>query len=230
MRNNKIKIAGVIKGKPQMILDASEFERRKFETKIVAERKSGTEDILILQFEGSAIAQEDFEKLDDGSAIRLRGEIRTENEKEIVPTAPTVKIFIAAEKMQLLEKVESKLNEVKLCGHICKEPRVRQTAKGTHIADIMVSVKGRRGSVSFIPCICWQNVADAMEKIKKGTYVEVEGRFQSRDYQKQIEGATPYLMTAYEVSVVQLGVDFGDDTAAAEEAGAETEDPAAEAN
>ena len=39
MRNNKIKIAGVIKGKPQMILDASEFERRKFETKIVAERK-----------------------------------------------------------------------------------------------------------------------------------------------------------------------------------------------
>lgn len=55
-------------------------------------------------------------------------------------------------------------------------------------------------------CICWQNVADAAGKLKKGTYVEVEGRFQSRDYKRAIEGSAPYLMTAYEVSVAQLGV------------------------
>ena len=69
----------------------------------------------------------------------------------------------------------------------------------------MIAVKGKK-NVSFIPCICWQNVADAAGKLKKGTYVEVEGRFQSREYKKAIEGSAPYLMTAYEVSVVQLGV------------------------
>lgn len=77
--------------------------------------------------------------------------------------------------------------------------------KGIHITDIMIAVKGKK-NVSFIPCICWQNVADAAGKLKKGTYVEVEGRFQSREYKRAIEGSVPYLMTAYEVSVAQLGV------------------------
>lgn len=205
MKNNKIKIAGVIKDMPQLILDASEFDRRRFETKIVAERKSGTEDVLILQFDGSAMKEEEFEKMAAGTCVIVSGEIRTENEREIVPTAPTVKIFVAAGKVQIVDEIKEKVNEVKLCGHICKDPRQRTTAKGTHIADIMIAVKSKK-NVSFIPCICWQNVADAAGQIKKGTYVEVEGRFQSREYKKAIEGSTPYLMTAYEVSVAQLGV------------------------
>jgi hypothetical protein len=205
MKNNKIKIAGVIKDKPQLILDASEYERRRYETKLVAERKSGTEDVLILQFDGSAMQEEDFEKLEVGTCVNVTGEIRTENVREIIPTAPTVKIFIAAGKVQIVEAITEKQNVVKLCGHICKDPRARGTSKGIHITDIMIAVKGKK-NVSFIPCICWQNVADAAGKLKKGTYVEAEGRFQSREYKKAIEGSAPYLMTAYEVSVVQLGV------------------------
>ena len=73
MKNNKIKIAGVIKDKPQLILDASEYERRKYETKLVAERKSGTEDVLILQFDGSAMQEEDFEKLEAGTCVIVAG-------------------------------------------------------------------------------------------------------------------------------------------------------------
>jgi len=168
MKNNKIKIAGVIKDKPQLILDASEYERRRYETKLVAERKSGTEDVLILQFDGSAMQEEDFEKLEAGTCVIVAGEIRTENVREIVPTAPTVKIFIAAGKVQIVEAITEKQNVVKLCGHICKDPRARGTSKGIHITDIMIAVKGKK-NVSFIPCICWQNVADAAGKLKKGT-------------------------------------------------------------
>lgn len=123
MKNNKIKIAGVIKDKPQLILDASEYERRRYETKLVAERKSGTEDVLILQFDGSAMQEEDFEKLEAGTCVNVTGEIRTENVREIIPTAPTVKIFIAAGKVQIVEAITEKQNVVKLCGHICKDPR-----------------------------------------------------------------------------------------------------------
>ena len=137
--------------------------------------------------------------------IKIAGVIKTENVREIVPTAPTVKIFIAAGKVQIVEAITEKQNVVKLCGRICKDPRARGTSKGIHITDIMIAVKGKK-NVSFIPCICWQNVADAAGKLKKGTYVEVEGRFQSREYKRAIEGSAPYLMTAYEVSVAQLGV------------------------
>lgn len=144
MKNNKIKIAGVIKDKPQLILDASEYERRRYETKLVAERKSGTEDVLILQFDGSAMQEEDFEKLEAGTCVNVTGEIRTENVREIVPTAPTVKIFIAAGKVQIVEAITEKQNVVKLCGHICKDPRARGTSKGIHITDIMIAVKGKK--------------------------------------------------------------------------------------
>lgn len=205
MKKNKIKIAGTIKSNPAMILDAPEFARKKFETKIAVERKSGEEDILILQFEGAAIGEGDFEKLDAGAKIFVNGEIHTENEREIVPDKPNVKIFVAADEIQIPEKFENGLNRVKICGCICREPRNRLTAKGKDIADIMIAVKGRNG-ISFIPCICWNGAADTVKsKVKKGMYVEAEGRFQSREYKKKLAKDAPkYIMTAYEVAISKL--------------------------
>lgn len=210
-KNNRIKIAGAIKEMPRLVLDAPVFEKRVFETKIAAARRSGVEDALILQFSGKVAGnEEDFNKIQIGSLLSLVGEVCTENEREIVATAPTVKIFVTADKMELIEEIKEKKNIVKLRGKICKDPRVRTTPKGTHVADIMVAVSGKKG-VNFIPCICWQNVADAVNDVKKGMYVEIEGRMQSREYKKNIENGLPYLMTAYEVSVIQLGVDFGEE-------------------
>ena len=210
-KNNRIKIAGAIKEMPRLVLDAPAFEKRVFETKIAAARRSGVEDTLILQFSGRVAGnEEDFNKIQIGSLVSLVGEVCTENEREIVATAPTVKIFVTADKMELIEEIKEKKNIVKLRGKICKDLRVRTTPKGTHVADIMVAVSGKKG-VNFIPCICWQNVADAVNDVKKGMYVEIEGRMQSREYKKNIENGLPYLMTAYEVSVIQLGVDFGEE-------------------
>ena len=210
-KNNIIKIVGVLKETPKLTLDAAEFEKQTFETKITAERRSGTEDVLILVFCGAAVGtKKALEKMKNGTAVIVVGEVRTENKRETVETEPTVKIYIDAVKITEIDNIEENTNEVKLCGKICKDPRVRQTPKGTHVADLMVAVNGKKGA-SFIPCICWQNVADAVVDVKKGMYVEVFGRFQSREYKKQIDGSIPFLMTAYEVSVTQLGIDFGED-------------------
>lgn len=211
-KKNIIRIAGVITDTPKMTLDAAEFDKKTFETKIAAERRSGAEDTLILVLSGGSVGtKKALDKIKKGAAVMVTGEVRTVNVKEIKNNAPTVKIFIEASKVEPIEKIETRINEVKLKGRICKDPRIRQTPKGIHVADIMVAVSGKKGA-NFIPCICWQNVADAAEKIEKGMYVEIEGRFQSREYKKQIEGSVPYLMTAYEVSITQLGVDFGDHT------------------
>ncbi len=213
-KKNIIKITGVIKDTPKMTLNAVEFEKKTFETRITAERRSGAEDTLILVFSGEAVGtKKTLDKMKQGAAVMVTGEVRTVNVKEIKNNTPTVKIFVEATKVEPIEQIETRINEVKLKGKICKDPRIRQTPKGVHVADLMVAVNSKKG-VNFIPCICWQNVADAAEKIEKGMYVEIEGRFQSREYKKQIEGSVPYLMTAYEVSITQLGIDFGDQTEA----------------
>lgn len=208
MKKNKIKIAGVIKSNPKIILDALEFSCKKFETKIVTERNSGAEDVLVLQFEGAAIEEKDFKKLEAGAKIFVDGEIHTENEREVMPYKPSVKIFIAADKIQITENIENGLNRTKIYGYICREPKIRLTAKGKNIADIMIAVKRRKG-ISFIPCVCWNKDADTVKtKVKKGMYVEAEGRFQSREYRKMLtEDAVPYLMVAYEVAVSKLRVE-----------------------
>lgn len=208
MKKNKIKLAGEIKSNPTMILDAPEFACKKFETKIAVERKSGVDDVLILQFEGTAMEEKDFERLTVGAKILVNGEIHTEHEREIAPDKPNVKIFVAADEIQIPEKFENRLNRVKIYGCICREPRNRLTAKGKDIAEIMIAVKGRN-EISFIPCIGWNGVADTVKaKVKKGMYVEVEGRFQSRQYKKVLtEGAALYLMTAYEVAISKLKVE-----------------------
>ena len=125
-KNNRIKIAGAIKEMPRLVLDAPVFEKRVFETKIAAARRSGVEDTLILQFSGKVAGnEEDFNKIQIGSLLSVVGEVCTENEREIVATAPTVKIFVTADKMELIEEIKEKKNIVKLRGKICKDPRVR---------------------------------------------------------------------------------------------------------
>ena len=104
-----------------------------------------------------------------------------------------------------MDEIEEKVNTVKLRGFVCREPRIRITPKGTRIADLMICVKDRK-KANFIPCICWENDAAEVEKIKNKAYVEIIGRMQSRDFKKQRKDAPPYLMTAYEVSVAKLRV------------------------
>lgn len=205
MKMDSIRIAGVITQKPHVVLEAAEFERRIFETKIEATRKSGTKDILIMQFGGDLISESDFEKMEKGQAVMIFGAIHTENERDFVPTVPAVKIFITAKRVILLDEINQKVNTVKLYGCICREPRTRITPKGKTITDLMICVRDR-GKINFIPCICWGNDAEEIKAVKNKTYVELIGRMQSRDFRKQRKDEPPCLMTAYEVSVARLRV------------------------
>lgn len=62
----------------------------------------------------------------------------------------------------------------------------------------------------FIPCICWQETADEVAGWEQGTKVRLLGRYQSREYDKEIakyytDGKEAYReterRTAYELSV-----------------------------
>lgn len=204
MERNEVRITGRICEDIQLIADAAEWGRKLYETKISTARYSGVEDVLILQFPAAAVGTgKELKAIGKDTRIKLTGEIRTENEKEIVATKPSVKIFVYASSVELAEETEEDANEVILGGNICKETVPRKTPKGTNVTDMIVAAG--TGKPAFVPCVCWCEAAEAAADLTKGTHVEVKGRIQSREFKKHVKGSdVPFLLTAYEVSVVEM--------------------------
>ncbi len=96
------------------------------------------------------------------------------------------------------------------CGNICKPPSGRETKRRTRkgrrvtVTRLVVAVNTPTGAY-YVPCVCWNEQAEKADDLKVGDYVEIYGRFQSRNFKKRIQGRKlPYLSTSYEVSVVKL--------------------------
>ena len=95
-------------------------------------------------------------------------------------------------------------NRVQLTGALCKAPSYRTTPFGREIADLMLAVNRSYGKSDYIPCITWGRTARYAANLKIGDKVQLVGRFQSRNYQKQLPDGTILNKVAYEVSVSRL--------------------------
>ena len=209
-RNNTVGLVGVITETPKTILEAPDWKKKVYETIITVPRKSGNTDTLILQYRAAAAGtKKTLSKLKKGTEVLIAGSVRTQNEFDRKPTAPSVKIFVEAEIITPNDPPADQQNEVSLNGNVCKDPFLRTTKKGIHVVSLMVAVTNNNSKADFVPCICWGEAAEAAARLRKGAYVEVKGRMQSREFRKYIDN-TPYLMTAYEVTVAQLGINEED--------------------
>lgn len=225
-RNDGIGIVGIITEQPHLILDTTNWAGRVYETKLERMRPSGTIDEFILRFSGRAAgSEEEMERLAAGVEVLIAGEIQTENASDPKPEESRVVIYICADVIKVNDPPAEQQNEVRLCGNICKEPRRRATRKDRKqqrqvaVTDMIVAVKSTAGT-QYIPCVCWSEIAEVAATLPVGAYVEITGRFQSRNYRKHIAGKdVPFLMTAYEVSVIEMGYEDTEN----EERGAENE-------
>ena len=98
---------------------------------------------------------------------------------------------------------DSFINDIEICGYICKQPIFRETPNGRHITDLHIAVNRPNGKSDYIPCICWGEYAYEAFNLPVGTPVTISGRFQSREYAKKID-AEIQTFTAYEVSISTL--------------------------
>lgn len=101
-------------------------------------------------------------------------------------------------------------NRVLLEGYLCKQPRYRRTPLGREIADFLLAINetGTRRSF-YIPCIAWGRNACLMDRMHTGDCVRLEGRIQSREYIKHIQGEDgkeECRMVAYEISCQHIYV------------------------
>ena len=80
---------------------------------------------------------------------------------------------------------------------MCPFPRVI-------VRDFFSAVNRSYGKSDYIPCIAWGRTARFASGLNVGDHVQLQGRFQSRVYQKQLPDGTVQERTAYEVSVSRL--------------------------
>lgn len=190
---------GVFSG---LVLSEPEFSHENhgedyFRFPLQVERLSGVEDVLPVVVSRTLLEQ--FPVL-AGEKVEVEGEIRSFNNRSGVGAKLVLTVF--ARIISAAPEGEDS-NEVALSGVICKPPVYRHTPMGREITDLTLAVNRRYGRSDYLPCITWGGLARIAAQLQVGDRVQLQGRFQSRNYTKVLEDRV-VTKTAYEVSAMSL--------------------------
>ena len=174
------------------------FGEQFYTTILRVPRLSGAEDFLPITLSERLLLDE---PITSGSELCLDGQLRSYN--KVVEGAGRLLITAFAQRLLPVDEEENP-NRVQLTGALCKAPSYRTTPFGREIADLMLAVNRSYGKSDYIPCITWGRTARYAAGLKIGDKVQLVGRFQSRNYQKQLQDGTILNKVAYEVSVSRL--------------------------
>lgn len=203
IENNRVTISGEI---------ISEFEfshevyGEKFYTAYLStERTSGTADVIPIMASDRLV---DVAKDWLGQSVRICGQFRSYNKHDDNKNKLLLSVF-ARDFEVLGDDGEVRLygkNFISLDGYICKEPVYCKTPLGREITDVLLAVNRPYRKSDYIPCIFWGRNAIFVSGLEAGTHISIEGRIQSREYQKRISDTDTEAKTAYEVSVGKINV------------------------
>lgn len=192
---NQLCLCGVIENEP--VPDHEVFGEKFYRMDLTVPRLSGTNDTLPVTIS---------ERLMDGQIVPgvricITGQLRSYN--KVMGGAGRLLLTAFAQKLLSPEEAENP-NIVHLTGALCKPPSFRTTPFGREIADLMLAVNRSFGKSDYIPCIAWGRTAHYAASLNVGDKLQVQGRFQSRAYQKQLPDGTSVSRTALEVSLSRL--------------------------
>ena len=197
--NNKITLCGVVSEKP--VFSHEVFGERFYTFDLRVERLSGQLDVLPVVVSERLIS--DIE-ITEGKRFLIEGQLRsyniiTENKSRLQLQTFVREIFP--------DESNEDVNQIILNGYICKTPIYRVTPFSREIADVLIAVNRAYGKSDYIPSICWGRNARYCQQLNVGDSIHIEGRLQSREYQKKIDEDTVISKIAYEVSVSKLSID-----------------------
>ena len=198
LKNNQAVIAGEI-------ISDFEFSHEVFGegfyfVKLKVSRLSHSSDIIPLLVSERLI---DVKQSHIGQFLEVRGQFRSHNKQE--SDKNRVVLFLFAKEIEMIDSAENRNpNEIFLDGYICKEPVYRTTPLGREIADVLLAVNRAYGKSDYIPCICWGRNARYAGNLSVGSRIQLWGRIQSREYQKQIGEGKVVDKVAYEVSASRM--------------------------
>lgn len=195
MENNNVIIGGKIIEEPKFSHEI--FDEKFYKFLIKTKRLSEYEDILPVIISERLIDMNDL-KID--RILKINGQFRSYNMQGEKKNKLVLSIFVKEIEFTDDESVVT-LNDANLIGYICKAPVYRKTPLGREIADVLIAVNRTYRKSDYIPCILWGRNAKFCETLNVGSLVKLNGRIQSRTYEKKLENGDIDKKVAYEVSI-----------------------------
>ena len=195
IQQNQLCLCGVIETEP--VPDHEVFGEKFYRMDLKVPRLSGTNDILPVTISERLMDTQ----IMPGVHICITGQLRSYN--KVMGGAGRLLLTAFAQRLLSPDEAENP-NIVHLTGALCKPPSFRTTPFGREIADLMLAVNRSFGKSDYIPCIAWGRTAHYAASLNVGDKLQVQGRFQSREYQKQLPDGTSMSRTALEVSLSRL--------------------------
>ena len=193
---NTLSLSGTIAEMPAFSHDV--FGEAFYQMVLAVPRLSGVHDMLPVTASERLL---DLVSPEPGLPLHLEGQIRSYN--KMIDGVGRLLITAFAQRLTVSTGEENP-NTVLLTGALCKPPAYRTTPFGREIADMMLAVNRAFGKSDYIPCIAWGRNARFAAKFSVGDHIIIEGRLQSRPYQKQMPDGSVLDKVAYEVSVSRL--------------------------
>lgn len=204
INNNNITLVGVVEKEPEYSHEVLGEGFYIFMLK--CSRTSGNKDTLPVMISDRLV---DIREIKVGQVVTVSGQIRSFN-RHIDDVKSKLILSVFARELKILTQdatelsFEEDINTVILDGFVCKPPVYRCTPKGREIADVLVAVNRPYGKSDYIPCIAWGRNARFAGGLEVGEHIQIQGRFQSREYTKKISDNEIETRVAYEVSVSKI--------------------------
>ncbi|MBO4472985.1 MAG: single-stranded DNA-binding protein, partial [Clostridia bacterium] len=188
MNNNRVTLSGRVAEEARFSHEV--FGEGFYEIKLEVPRLSAQTDLLPVTVSERLIQSHDVSV---GAMLSLVGQFRSYNKIEKERSRLMLTVF-ARDILEYDQEINP--NVIELQGYICKQPLYRTTPFKREICDLLIAVNRAYNKSDYIPCIAWGRNARYVNGLMVGSHVSVQGRIQSREYQKMTEDGTQVTKTA----------------------------------
>lgn len=198
LQNNDVQLWGKITSCP--VYSHSVIDEKFFEFNLEVPRLSESSDMIPITISEKLLSNRDFSV---NSVVSLSGQFRSYNKLIDGKSKLMLTVFVRE-----VNEVDTSKNPniISLKGFLCKPPVFRTTPFKREITDILLAVNRAYNKSDYIPAIAWGRNARFVKDLPVGTKLEIEGRIQSRIYQKKLTETESEERTAYEISISKLNI------------------------
>lgn len=203
LNNNVATVMGTVITKPEY--SHQMYGEGFYESVLAVERLS--EQVDEIPFTISERLLEGCE-IEVGKNITITGQMRSYNKIIDGKSKLLLTLFV---RDVLEEPISKNPNIIDIVGYVCKPPIYRTTPFKREICDILLAVNRAYNKSDYLPCIAWGRNARYIKDIEVGAKISINGRIQSRIYQKQMEDGETITKTAYEISINRIEFEDGEE-------------------
>ena len=198
MNNNVATISGVVQYPP--VFSHQMYGEGFYESALLVPRLSDQTETIPFTISERLLKDGD---ISEGSLVTFSGQLRSYNKIIDGKSKLLLTLFVR----EVLENDESRNpNTIDIVGFVCKEPVYRMTPFKREICDVLLAVNRAYNKSDYLPCIAWGRNARFVKDVPVGSKIVMNGRIQSRIYQKVDENGVAHDRMAYEVSINRVEV------------------------